>query len=295
MVDLPSDPRDVSGWLKQIDRLRVEDRPIEAIAVAQQAIRSVPSANRTEILRAWTLALLADVPESQATLALTSWIEEDPNDLDARVALLRRSLVSEALPGDRPRVGRSLPGHPGALAELQEILGDHPDHLGAREAVIDARLDLGEVDTARTLLEAWPGSGSEDPRRLRLLSRIDLDFDGKPDRAADSLARLLASTPHDWHLRARRSRALAMGGEAESARREARLVDQLRERLSPDRLGPRLAGALRRLDDPEALDDLAVLCDSVGLTDLADSWRAESALRATFLPGRAGIGESSGD
>lgn len=294
-TDRPTDPRSASDWLKQIDRLRVEGRPIEAIAVAQEASRSVPLAQRPAILRAWTLALLADVPETQATLALNSWLAEDPDDLDAKVALLRRSLLSEALPGDRPRIGRSVPGDPGTLEGLRMILEERPEHLGAREVVVDALLDLGDVNEARSLLDAWPTSGRDDPRMLRLRSRLDLDFDGRPDRASASLGRLLASTPHDWQLRARRSRALAMGGKPDEARREAQRVDRLRERLSPDRLGPRLASALQRLDDPDALTDLADLCDSVGLTELANSWRVEAGLRSTRLPGLSRTGTATGD
>jgi tetratricopeptide (TPR) repeat protein len=267
---------DEAAWLRRIDRLRVEGRTIEAMTTGWNAYRSVAPGRRSEILKALTLALLADVPEAQGTASLRRRVEADPDDLDARVALLRRSLAATPAPLDQPRIGRAAAGAGAALKELATLLDRFPGHPGAREAVIDALLDSGRIEEARTLLGAWPASLADDPRRLRLQARLDLDFDGRPDRAIEAITSLLGSTPHDWHLRARLSRALEMQGDAEEARRQARIVDQLRERLEPDRLGRRLAAALQAPDDPEALDDLAILCDSVGLTRLASAWRREA-------------------
>ncbi|WP_161602232.1 tetratricopeptide repeat protein [Tautonia marina] len=267
---------DRSAWLRRIDELRVEDRPIEAMTTGWAAYRSVAPGERTEVLKALTLAQLADVPEDQATASLQRRVEADPDELDARVALLRRSLVASPLPLDQPRIGRSSERTELALNELTTLLEQHPDHPGAREAVIDALLDSGRIEEARSLLRAWPEAFVDDPRRLRLQARLDLDFEGRPDQAIEALTTLLSSTPHDWHLRARLSRALEMQGAFEDARRQARIVDQLRERLDPDRLGRRLATAIRRLDTPESLDDLANLCASVGLTKLASAWRLEA-------------------
>lgn len=267
---------DRMAWLPRIDELRVEERPIEAMTTGWAAYRSVAPGERTEVLKALTLALLADVPDDQATASLQRRVAADPDDLDARVALLRRSLVASPLPLDQPRIGRSSEGTDTSLNELTTLLEQHPDHPGAREAVIDALLDSGRIEEARSLLRGWPTPHAEDPRRLRLQARLDLDFEGHPAHAAEAITILLSSTPHDWHLRARLSRALEMQGASEDARRQARIVDQLRERLDPDRLGRRLATAIRRLDTPESLDDLAKLCDSVGLTRLASAWRLEA-------------------
>ncbi|MEW4570202.1 tetratricopeptide repeat protein [Tautonia sp. JC769] len=290
------DPRAMAGdeaaWLRRIDHLRVEDRPIDAVMTGWDAYRSVSPGGRPAILKAMTLALLADVPEGQGAASLRRRIEADPDDVDARVALLRRSLSAAPPPTDRPRIGRSGAGAETALEDLTTLLGRFPDHPGVRGAAIDALLDSGRIDEARSLLEAWPPSAADDPRRLRLQARLDLDFEGRPDRAIEAIAILLRATPHDWRLRSRLSRALAMQGEAEEARRQAAVVDRLRERLEPDRLGRRLADALRAIDDPEALDDLADLCASVGLTRLASAWGREAeTLRAALAlrdeaPGR---------
>ena len=93
-------------WLQRIDRLRVEERTVEALSVGWSAYHTVPPSRRPELLRALTLALLTDVPEDQAATALQKRIEADPDDLDARVAVLRRSLTAESAPpqssSDRP-------------------------------------------------------------------------------------------------------------------------------------------------------------------------------------------------
>jgi tetratricopeptide (TPR) repeat protein len=291
-VAAPDDPGDVGAWLALLDRLRVEERPIEAMETGWAAYRAVSPRRRPEILRSLTLALLADVPEGQAVASLRGRIEEDPGDLDARVALLRRSIASEAVPADRPRIGRSAPSDPDALPSLLGLLDRSPGHPGARDAAIEALLNAGRIDEARARLDAWPESFRDDPRRLRIESRMDLDVDARPDRARRTLSRLLDATPHDWKLRSNYSRALEMLGDRDGARREALLVDRLRDQLAPDRLGPKLAEDLRRLDDPEALASLSEICASVGLAELADAWEAEAeALRSIrgLGPGRAAM------
>ena len=264
------------SWLQQIDDYRAEDRPIKAMAVGWSAYASVSPEERRDVLRALTLALLADVPEEQARAALQHRIDANPDDLDARVALIRLALNPEALPANRPRIGRAPDPSAAALVELEKLLEQHPIQSGARAALIDALLDAGQIDRARTVLDEWPADHNDDPRWLRLKARFDLEFDARPDQAAAALSRLLDSTPHDWRLRARLSRALQMQGDSERAKREATLVDRLRERLDPSRLGPRLAHDLERLDDPDALSNLAAICASVGLVDLAAAWRLEA-------------------
>ncbi|QDV36600.1 tetratricopeptide repeat protein [Tautonia plasticadhaerens] len=283
----PADPTDARGWLLRIDRLRVEDRPIEALEVGRRAYAAVPPPDRPGVLAALTLAMLADVPEAQAVESLRARLDADPGDLDARVALIRRSIRAEGDPAaDRPRVGRPSSTVPDAVAELESILVEAPGHLGSREALVGLLLDLGRVDRARTALDAWPEDRLDDPRRRRLRARIDLDHGDRPDRAAEEIGGLIASVPHDWRLRARLARALEMAGDERGARREAALVDRLRERLDPDRLGPRLARDLRDPDDPGSMRDLAELCASVGLVDLAAAWRIEA--NALGPGGRAG-------
>jgi thioredoxin-like negative regulator of GroEL len=221
--------------------------------------------------------MLAEVPEAQARASLRRRVEADPTDLDARVALILRSIRPENDPAaGRPRVGLPSSREPGAVVELEEIVETNPGHLGGRAALVDLLLDLGRIDRARSVLDAWPRGDLEDPRRLRLEARLDLDHDARPDRASETLRGLVAASPHDWRLRARLARALEMARDTEAARLEAKSVDRLRERLNPDRLGRRLAEDFRDLDDPSAMLDLAELCASVGLSELAAAWRIEA-------------------
>ncbi len=64
-----------------------------------------------------TLAALAEPPDDEARDRLDRWIAADPDDLDARVALLAR-VAANVHPGDPDRASR--------IAELAEILGARP-------------------------------------------------------------------------------------------------------------------------------------------------------------------------
>jgi hypothetical protein len=139
--------------------------------------------------------------------------------------------------------------------------------------------DAGEPERGRRLLDSWPASG-HDARYNRLRGRWDLDFDHRPDRAADALRRVLLDLPHDWRTRYRLARALRILGRPAEAQAEAEALARLRETLEPRRLTERLNAALERLDDLRARLDLAELCDRAGLARLADAWRRDSATPA---------------
>jgi len=258
-----ADPADAGAWLARLDRLRLLDRPLEVMQVGRAALEAVPTADRRAVLGRMTLALLAGLPEDQARDRLGRWIAADPNDLDARVARLAR-IAAEPRPGDPDRAMR--------IAELAAILAKGPAHVPAREALVVALADAGEPDRGREVLDAWP-PGARDARHDRLRARWDLDYDRRPDRAAEGYRRALADLPHDWKSHYGLARALRAIGRDPEARREADAVARLRERLDPATLGPRLA----RLDDPRAPADLADLCRGAGLADLARAWAREAA------------------
>ena len=265
-----------ADWLRRIDRLRAEDRPAEAARAGWAAFAVVPESDRRLVLRALTLALLADVPDDEARDALGRRLDADPADLDARVALLLRDADPAAPPADRPRLGRPSPSAADRVAALRSLVATAPDHPGARLALASALLDLGRIADAAAILDGLPEADRDDPRALRLRARLDLDHHDRPDRAAALLRRLLDALPHDWQDRARLARALERLGDPDGARHQASLVDRHREALDPSRLGPRLADDLGRLDDSAALRDLSDLSASVGLDRLAAAWRAEA-------------------
>jgi hypothetical protein len=266
-----ADPSLLEPWRTRLDRLRVLDRPLEALRLGRLAESAVEAESRRSILAVTTLASLAELPDDEARDRLNRWIAADPDDLDARVALLAR-VAANYHPGDLDRASR--------IVELKEILRRDPGHVDAREALVVALADAGEVDRGREALEAWPAA-SRDARYDRLRGRWDLDYDHDPARAADSFARALVDLPHDWKSHYGLARALrALGRDAE-ARSEADTVTRVRERLDPIALGPRLADDLAKLDDPRALLDLTGLCEGVGLARLAESWRREARATST--------------
>ncbi len=148
----------------------------------------------------------------------------------------------------------------------------HPDHVGAREALIVALADAGDPERGRALLDSWPAA-LRDGRYWRLRGRWDLEYDRRPDQAVVAFYTALEAFPQDWRSWYRLARALRMLGRDTDGRQAAASVSRIREILDPLTLGPRLDAAVNHLDDPAALEDLALLCDRAGLKRLADAWR----------------------
>jgi hypothetical protein len=267
---IAADRSNAEPWRLRLELLRVEDRALEAQAVGWDAYQAVPPTSRRELLRDLTLAQLADLPDDLARATLARWAAADASqpNAEARVALLARMAAM-------PR--RDDPDRAARIAELSALSARAPSNLAAREALIIALADAGEPGRGRQALDAWPGpEASRDARYWRLRGRWDLDYDHRPDRAADAFARALADLPHDWKTRSRLARALHALGRDADARHEAEAVSQIRETLDPESLGPRLAADLDRPDDPAALLDLAELCAHTGLTRLANAWHLEA-------------------
>ena len=264
------DPARSEPWRLRLDLLRVLDRPTEALRLAREAERAV--ADRLAfrpILVSATLGVLAEVPDDEARDRLERWLKADPEDVDARVALLARA-GSNPHPGDLDRAGR--------IAELLKWVERYPDHAAARDALLIALADVGEPELGREILKGWPES-SRDARYERLLGRWRLDYDRRPAEAAEAYARALVEFPHDWKSHYGLARAYqAMRKEAE-ARAEAAAVSRLRERLAPSPLAARLTEDLGKLDDPRSCRDLASLCEGVGLTWLAEAWTRQAEAR----------------
>jgi thioredoxin-like negative regulator of GroEL len=256
-------PGEPEAWLLLLKIFRVEDRPLEAFQLGWEAFSALPPENRTELLRELTLTALTDLPDNLARETLRRWIESDPGDIDARVAYLRRI-------GAEPRSDD--PDQATRLAELSDLLASHPDHVGAREALVTALADAGEPERGQTLLESWP-AGQRDGRYWRLQGRLTLEHAHQPGPAASALRTALVDFPQDWRTHYRLARALQMEKRTAEAQQEAEVVGRIRELLDPSMLGARLDVSFLHLDDPAALATLAALCDRAGLTRLAQAWR----------------------
>ncbi len=261
---IAADPSDLGSWRLLLKILRVEDRAIETEQMAWKAYVHIRPDERPQLLRELTLSLLADLPDDILRTTLKRWVGADPADVDAQVALWQRMAAS-------PRAAD--PDRPTLLAALDSLLSSHPDHVGAREALVAALADAGDPERGRALLDGWPEAIS-DPRYWRLRGRWDLEYDHQPEWAVAALQKALAAFPLDWRSWYRLARAQRMLGRDNDGRWAAESVSRIREILDPLTLGPRLDAAVNHLADPTALEDLATLCDRTGLKRLADAWRA---------------------
>ena len=261
-------------WRLRLELLHMEAREIESLKVGWEAFDSVPAPRRREVLKALTLALLADEPDDLVRETLRRWVAADPTDADAVAALYRRI-------APEPRMGD--PDIHTRILTLRTLLDADPGHVDVREALVWTLSDAGEIDRGRALLDSWPKT-ARDARYDRLRGRWDLDYDDLREEAVAAFERVLAVLPHDWKTLARLSRALRFLNRDAEARDAAARVSLLRERLDPARLGRRLDRDLAKLDDPKSRLDLAELCSSVGLDRLASAWRADASERDRFSP-----------
>lgn len=256
-------PGEIDAWLLLLEIYWVEDRPLDAFALGWAALEWLEPESRPALLRKLTQAALTDLPDDLARSTLGRWVGADPEDIDARVALLRR-VGLEPRPGDPDREVR--------LGELTELLARHPDHAGVREALVSALADAGEPEQGRAYLDSWPDE-SRDARYWRLRGRWDLEYDHRADQAVAAFRTTLKAFPQDWKTHYRLARALRILDQPDEARQEAEAVARIRELLDPMTLGPKLDAAFAHLGDPWTARTLADLCARVGLTRLADAWR----------------------
>lgn len=274
------EPTLAEPWRLWLELLRLEDRPAEALRVGREAIRAVQPIDRRDVLKALTLALFADPPDDVALPTLRAWAQADPDDLNARLAVLARQVLAG------PRQSGPIAARAARAATLEAMFERSPEHPGVRAATVAALAESGDVERGRALLESWP-EAARDLGYQRLRGRWALDYDDRPVEAEAAYRSVLDVLPFDWKTRTRLARALHAQGRSDEANREAETVARHREALDPSHLGPRLTRDLERLDEAPALADLAALCESVGLPDVAVAWRAE-ARAARELAGRTG-------
>jgi tetratricopeptide (TPR) repeat protein len=229
---------------------------------------------RRDLLQELTRGLLAELPDELVRTTLRRWVEADGDDVDAQVALLQRIAA-------QPRADD--PDRSSLLQSMETLLAGHPDHIGAREALVAALADAGEPQRGRALLDEWP-ERARDARYWRLRGRWELEYDHRPDRAAAAFQTAVAELPQDWRSWYRLARALRILGRDREGHQAAETVSRIQELLNPLTLGPKLDAAFDHLDDPAALRNLALLCDRAGLTHLADAWRTQAQI-LTRAPG----------
>lgn len=256
---------DLQSWQLLLEILFVEDRTFEVQRLGWEAYNYIHPNARRDLLRTLTIGLLADLPDEQVRTTLRRWINADPHDVNAQIALWRRILL-------QPRA--TDPDRPSILAALEALLTNHPGHLNAREALIIALADAGEADRGRVLLDTWP-EAMRDARYWRLRGRWDLEYDHRPQQSIIALQTALVDLPQDWRSWYRLARALHMVGRETESQQAAEAVSRIREVLDPLVLEPRMHAAFEHLDDPIAVHELATFCRHAGLNRLADAWLTE--------------------
>jgi thioredoxin-like negative regulator of GroEL len=261
-----ADQANAEAWRLLLEILRVEERIVEAQALGWEAYNQLHDRSRPDLLRELTLGALAELPDELARTTLQRWVDADQADIDARVALIERMAA-------QPRA--SDPDRPVLLAQLEHILAEHPEHIGARAALVSGLADSGEFKHGRTVLEDWPKS-LHDARYWRLLGRWELEYDHRPDRAAIAFQNTLNDLPQDWQTWYRLARARRIVGQYTASNQAAETVQRIREALDPLVLRPRLNNAFDHLDDLTSINVLAGICEQVGLHRLATAWRAEA-------------------
>ena len=265
-----ANPTNPEPWRLLLQVLRVEDRTLEAQQLGWKAYDQVSPEARRELLRELTLGLLADLPDDLVRTTLRRWVDADSGDIDAQIALWQRITA-------QPRA--TDPDRPSVLNALEALLAEHPEHAGVREALVTTLADAGEPDRGRAVLNEWPES-DRDARFWRLQGRWELEYDHRPERASTAFQTALKELPQDWRSWYRLARALRILNRDGESRHAAETVSRIREVLDPLVLGPRLDAAFDHLDDLTALRDLAMLCQQVGLTRLANAWLEETKYKA---------------
>jgi tetratricopeptide (TPR) repeat protein len=274
---ISADPSEAQSSQLLLQILQVEDRMLDAQDLGWQIYDNVQPDARRELLQQLTLTLLGDLlPDEKIRTTLQRWVEADINDVDAQVALCQRIMTQpRAVDPDRASL----------LIKLEELVAKYPNHTGAREALATSLADAGNLDRGRVILDAWP-EAAHDARYWRLLGRWDLEYEHQPEQAVNALRTALKELPQDWRTWYRLSRALRILDRHDQSRQAAEMVRRIREVMDPLVLGPRLHAAFEHLNEPNALTDLAVLCNQAGLTRLSRAWltEAQSAPKTAVYP-----------
>ena len=204
---ITADPTNFIAWRLLLQILRVEERTLEAEQLGWRAYAEMRPDEKPELLRELTLSLLADLSDEVVRTTLKRWVDADSDDVNAQVALWQRMAAS-------PRAAD--PDRPTLLAGLAAMLRSHPDHIGAREALVAALADAGEPKRGRVILDEWPESG-RDARYWRLRGRWSLEYDHQPEQAVTAFRTALAVFPQDWRSWYRLARRSACWDELTTA------------------------------------------------------------------------------
>jgi thioredoxin-like negative regulator of GroEL len=229
------DPRSSEARRLLLYLYRVEDRPHDAREVAWSAYECAPLEDRCRILATWFLCEFAQLKAHEVFPMLHRFIKNDPTDVDAAVALAG-VLFGQA-------------DVKGALREL-EARSPPAEHLNGRALLVQCHFDLGDAETARSLLETW--RNKDDSRYWRLRGIEAQLFGQDPRQAIEWFRRVLEKHPDDWQIRHRLAASLRAAGQFSEADAEQNETYRIQSVVTHEAVKNIIDQRLRRLDTDAA-------------------------------------------
>ncbi len=279
---LAIDPGDVEAHFLAWKLLNLTRRHEDAEPHFLAVLEGTPPAERAGVLRDWYFSQFYPVtsttdldglmgfratPADKATEVesrrLFGFRGADPQSPLANAAMARWFEAEEA-------------DLPFALELLDGALAARPDEARAEpffmETLVDVLVDLGEMERAGSEFDAW--QPAETPRAYWLArARVEDEVRNDPVSAATSYERALGEWPGeiDWRTMNRAASCHARAGAAERAG-ELRARGAELERLFDEKIQSRLRMALVKLDNPEALREVADFYRKIGRPREAAEW-----------------------
>jgi tetratricopeptide (TPR) repeat protein len=266
------------------------------LAEAERLFRQVEFENpRVVSAHRWLVTIYHDLGAMQSVLAQLEKVAElEPGDFYAYRLMGLIYLEDFMRPRDavenyRKALARNPPAQQAQAmrTELARALLNLNDYAGALEVLdeaeqnalvlglkADCQWSMSHVDEAVRLLERARSLDPDERIVLFLTARFALE-EGRARDAIEPFRMLLERDPHDVQTRYQLSQAYRQTGDAGAATAELERMNESKDLT--EKLGPMFEQAIRRPNDAEIRDELAVLCDRLGKRDLARVWRRAAA------------------
>jgi tetratricopeptide (TPR) repeat protein len=234
-----------------------------ALAMLDRWIDAAPDVAEPHRLRGWLLERVNKADE--AVRAYERAVELDPNLITARLGIVEILL------------GRS--SAPDALPHLELLRKQDPDRADVLARLGHCKMLLGELDEARTLMEAALPKMPKDAPLLIALARLEMTAGGNPAKAEEYLRRILKADPADVEAQFVLVSALQLQGRHDEAKAARQRHDEVKALL--ERANRLLEGeAENPTTDPETVYDLGASLLRIGHARLGLYWLNQALERA---------------
>jgi tetratricopeptide (TPR) repeat protein len=172
------------------------------------------------------------------------------------------------------------------LDDALATLGEEPTHTFWLSARIHCALDLGYVDQAAAHFQRWPESQRQGYEYWRSRAVVLDEALGQYDEAIAAYDEALRIWPGpvEWRLRFRKANCLTRAGRRQKAAQE-RTAAKVIEDLNRESLHVQLREKLAHLDDPAALEEIALFYEQIHRPREAELWRQAARRHAAGGPG----------